>query len=499
MERIIKILLCLICFAGVQKMNGEKFIDSLYYKAETRATFAGGENTPFWLVSNMHGLGTPKFNSGYMRGRLEKPLNPDAKMSWGASVDLAGGWNMPGAFRVQQLYAEFKYRRFWVMLGQKEMDGMYNDRHLSTGDLLFSGNAEAIPQLRIGTFDFAPFWGTKGWFSVKVYLSYGMFTDSNWMKHWVAPQTQRVSNVLFCSRGLWLRGGNKEKFPLTFDVGIEMGTQFGGTIYNAPQLYPATVYKMPTGIKDWIKAVIPFSGNTLTPDGEQVNVQGNMNGEYSINVAYEPTPDWKIRAYWEHYFEDQSQMTFEYGLWKDGLWGLELGFPKNPFVSKFVFEYVCTYDQTGPILHDSTPELPEQVSGNDSYYEHYLYGAWQNWGMTIGTPLAISPLYNRDHLMTLYNTRFRAYHIGLEGKPINNLDWRFLLTFTRNYGTYNRPLPDIMNNCSGLVEVNYNVEKVRGLFLKGALAWDHGKLLGNNFGGMISLGYEGSFSVSRRK
>lgn len=464
--------------------------DSIYYKAETRATFSGGENTPFWLVSNLYGLGSPVFNNGYVRGSIEKKLRPSERFSWGAKVDLTGAWNLPGAFRIQQLYADLKYRALWVSFGAKEFEAQYNNRHLSTGDLLFSGNALPIPQLRVGTYDFASFWGTKGWFSIKVYLSYGMFTDSKWVRDWVAPNSNYAKNVLYCSRGLWLRGGNMEKFPLTLDVGIEMGTQFGGTIYHDGE-----TFKMPTNLKAWIKAFVPRAGSGDTVEGEQINVEGNMNGEYSINVNYNPTPDWKLRAYWEHYFEDQSQMTFEYGTWKDGLWGIEIEGPKNPFLSKFVFEYVCTYDQTGAIFHNSTAEVPEQISGQDAYFEHYLYGAWQNWGMVIGTPLAISPLYNRSHNLRLYDTRFRAFHLGLEGSPLSNLSWRFLLTFTRNWGTYFHPLPDIMNNCSGLLEINYNIAKIRGLFVKGALAWDKGKLLGNNFGGMVSLGYEGNFSL----
>lgn len=484
----------IIFFLFYQRGQGATIIDSLHYEVKTLATFSGGENTPFWLVSNVYGLGSPQFNNGYVRGRIDKKLDDSKRLSWGASVDLVGSWNIPGAFRVQQLYAEIKYRKIWVMLGAKELESNYNNHYLSSGDLLFSGNSMPIPQLRLGTYDFAPFWGTKGWLSVKAYLSYGMFSDSKWIEHWVAPNTQFAKNVLFCSRGVWLRGGNMEKFPLTFDVGIEMGTQFGGSI-----IYPnGDILKMPTSIKDWIKAIVPFAGSSETIEDEQTNIQGNMNGEYSIAVNYKPSPNWKIKAYWEHYFEDQSQMTFEYGLWKDGLWGIEVDVPRNSFLSKVLFEYICTYDQTNAVLHNSTPEIPEQVSGQDAYFGHYLYGAWQNWGMVIGTPLAISPLYNRTRNIGLYNTRFKAYHVGLYGTPIPNLDWRLLLTFTRNWGTYFHPLPEIMNNFSGLIEINYDLPLVRGLFLKGALAWDRGKLLGNNFGGMISMGYQGDFSFKKK-
>lgn len=466
--------------------------DLIYFNGSARASFAGGENTPFWLVSNIHGLGAPEFNNGYVRGEIYKPMNREKRFSWGAGVDLTGAWNLPAPFAIRQLYAELHYRAIWVSIGSRNYGSYYNNHRLSTGDLLFSDNAMAIPQIRIGTNDFATFWGTKGWFSVRGYLAYGFFTDSKWKKNWVYPGGDRTSGTLFCSRGVWLRGGNWEKFPLTLDVGIEMGTQFGGTIYK-----DGYHFKMPSGLMAWIKAFVPMSGDDTTPEGEQTNIEGNMTGEYSISVSFAPTSEWLIRPYWEHYFEDHSQLTFEYGTWKDNLWGLEINFPKNKFISKFVYEYIYTKDQTGPVNHNYTPEVPEQVSGGDNYFNHYLYDAWQNWGMTIGNPLAISPLYNRDHRIYIYNTRFIANHIGLEGNPLDSLKWRLLLTFTQNWGSYRFPFPDVLNNCSGLAEAEYRPFWAKGWIASAAIAWDKGRLLGNNFGGMISLAYEGNFSIKK--
>ena len=479
-------LLSFNCFS--QEREKGKVIFS--YKIETRASFSGGENTPFWLVSNIHGLGSPIFNNGFVKGELYKTMDPQNKFDWGIGADIAGSWNLPAPFSIRQLYGEFHYRALWASIGSRNYQSDYNDRGLSSGDLLFSGNAMAIPQIKIGTNGFAPFWGTKDWLSVKTYLSYGIFTDSKWVKNWVSPGSDYASEVLFCSRGFWFRVGKPAKYPLTLDVGIEMATQFGGKVFKDGKFI-----KMPKGFKDWVKAIIPYSGNNDTPDGEQTNVQGNMNGEYNVALSWSPHPGWNLSAYYEHYFEDQSQMTFEYGLWKDGLWGLKLTLPENRFLSKFVYEYIGTADQTGSVNHDATPDIPEQVSGRDGYYTHYLYGAWENWGMTMGTPLAISPLYNKNHLLTLYNTRFKANHFGLEGEPFYFLKWRMLLTFSRNWGTYLRPLPKRMDNFSGLFELELKLPQVKGWCANAAFGIDNGDLLGNNLGGMISLCYQGDFSL----
>ena len=480
-------LVLFVCMGS--KASGE----TMEYKAEVLTTVSGGEHSPFWLVNNQQGLGTPKRDFGYVRGEAIKKLNLDKKFSWGAGIDLVGGWKMTAPFNIHQLYGEIKYRALYAMAGQKEIWGEYNDHKLSSGNLLISGNAMPIPQIRLGTYDFASFWGTKNWFSVKAYLSFGKFTDSNWQSSWVAPGSQHNRGTLYNSRGLWLRGGNKEKFPLIAEIGIEMCTQFGGTIYKDGE-----IIKMPEKFIDWVKAIIPYEGGEDTPEGEQTNVQGNMNGVYNISIQWQPKSNWYIKGYFEHYFEDHSQMTFEYG-WKDAQWGIEIKFPDNKYVSKFVGEYIYMKDQTGSVNHNWSPEVPEQVSGGDKYYNHYLYSAWQNWGMGIGTPLAISPIYNTNHHLTFFDTRFIAYHIGLEGNPIQELDWRFLLTFTQNWGTYLHPLVDVLNNCSGLVEIKYSPVKLKGWYAKAAIAWDKGNLLGKSFGGMLTIGKEGLIEWKNQK
>ena len=496
MSRLLLLGLLILSVLNGFCMDKEENNLVLHYQAETRASFAGGANTPFWLISNIRGLGSPEFNNGYVKGGIFKYSDSDTykKFDWAAGIELAGAWNLPSPFSIRQLYGEIRYRKLKISLGSKNFKSYFNDIDLSTGDLLFSGNAPAIPQLRIGTDGFAPFWGTQGWLSVKAYLAYGFFTDSKWVKDWVVDGGDYASDVLFCSRGVWAGIGNLSKFPLQLHVGIEMATQFGGKVFKDGKFI-----KMPTDFKAWIKAFIPSAGDSSTPVEEQTNVQGNMNGEYVFSLTWIPKKEWKVRAYFEHYFEDHSQMFLQYGLWKDGLWGLEVSFPSNKFLDKILFEYISTYDQTGSVNHDITEAIPEQVSGRDNYYTHYLYGAWQNWGMTIGTPLAISPIYNRNHVMTIYDNRFTATHFGLQGSPLKELKWRLLMTFSRNWGTYIRPFSHRCDNFSGFFEITGKLPRLKGWEIKGALALDHGSLFGGNFGGMVSLAYEGNFSIKTKR
>lgn len=247
---------------------------------------------------------------------------------------------------------------------------------------------------------------------------------------------------------------------------------------------------MPHKFIDWIKAIIPFAGGAQTPLEEQTNIQGNMLGAYNIAVSWLPKADWSIMAYFEHYFEDQSQMTFEYG-WKDGLWGIEVQLPKNPFVSSFVYEFIASKDQTGAVYNDSSDEIPEQVSGRDDYYNHYIYTGWSHWGMGIGNPLAISPIYNHNHLIDFMATRLLGHHLGFSGNPIPDLNYRVLLSYSRNWGTYFRPTPEVLKSYNGLLELTWTPKKLKGWKGTLGLAFDGGDLLGKSFGAMITISKTG--------
>ncbi len=466
--------------------------DSLRYFGELRATFSGGENTPFWLMNNLQGLGSPEKNNGFVRAAAYRDLNKENKFSWGAGIDLAGAWRSSSPFYIHQLYGEIKYRSLGALLGSKEIYGEFNNPKLSSGNLLYSGNALPIPQLRIGIFDYADFWGAKGWFSVKGYISFGMFTDSGWQKSWAAPGSHRTEDVLYHSKGIWFKFGNTSKFPLTGEMGIEMATQFGGKAYkNGETLH------LGSGLKNWFNAFFPTKNSGKTFQGEETSVEGNMIGAYNFAISWTPGTNWSLKAYYEHLFEDHSQLGMDYA-WKDGLWGLEAKLPINPVADCLVYEFLYTKDQSGAVLHNSTDKLPEQVSGRDNYYSHSIYTGWQHWGMGIGNPLALSPIYNRNHLIHFMDTRIIGHHFGISGSPLPELQYRLLLSFSKNWGTYQHPLPEVLDSFNALVEVTWKPVKLKGWYFTGGLAGDGGKLLGNSLGGMITIGKSGLISLSRK-
>ena len=462
--------------------------DSIRYHGEIGLSFSGGEHTPFWMANNQYGLSSVKRNNGYLRLGAFHDMDESKRFSWGAGVDLAAAFRFSSPFIVQQLYGEVKYRCLDLMIGSKELNGFTTNSDLGSGNLLYSGNARPVPQLRAGIFDYADFWGTKGWFAVKGYIAFGMFTDNRWIKSWVNPDTEYTLNTLYHSKAISFRGGNSKKFPLELEVGLEMATQFGGERYKDGKL----IRKMPHGFKNWIKAIIPMNGGDDTPQEDQYNVEGNMLGTWNFALAWKPQSDWSVKIYYQHMFEDHSMLFFDYP-WKDGLYGVEAKFPENRWVSEAVYEFLYTKDQAGAVYWDHTPEINEQVSGRDNYYNNYNYNGWQHWGMGIGNPLVVSPVYNANHQLIFLCNRIWAHHFAIKGDPSEEIGYRLMLSYSKGWGTYQKPFDDPKRNLNLLAEVSWKPRKLAGWQADLSFGLDDGSLLGRSYGVGLKISKTGWF------
>lgn len=469
------------------------------YNLELNATVSGGDNTPFWLVNNRNGLSSIEKNNGYFRaGMFREAVKPshEKRFSWGFGADVAATWNFSSSFVIQQLYGEIRYRCLGLTVGAKQRynEGFQNNR-LSSGNLLFSPNARPIPQARIAIPDYVDVPFTNKWLAVKADLAFGAFTDQRWQKSWVADSARRTRKVLFHEKSLDIRIGNRDHFPLVFEGRLAMAAQFGGQ-----SIAQGKTTNMSHGIKDWWKVISAQGGDSDVPEGEQKNSYGNHVGDWNFRLTYAPKDaEWAVKAYYDHFFEDHSMMFFNYK-WRDMLLGFEGNLPHNPFVSNIAYEYLYTKNQSGPVFWNNRPNHPEQVSGRDDYYNHQIYTGWQHWGMGIGNPLLLSPIYNKDHLIYFHHNRLIAHHLGFDGNPTPWLSWRVLLTYTRSWGTYDVPTANVEKNFNTLVEVTYTPTspKLSGWSATLGLATDGGDMIGQSRGAMLTIRKTGIICKTKR-
>lgn len=467
------------------------------YHAELSSTLSSGDGSPLWLNSNKYGLSSTERNSGYVRGGVFRPVEADSDRLWriGFGADIAVPVNYTSHFVVQQLYADFEYKKVRLSVGSKERGMELKNDLLSTGGQTTGINARPIPQVRLELPDFWTIPHTGGWLSVKGHLSYGMFTDGAWQEDFItSPSTQKyTSGTLYHSKAGYLRIGNKDKSRWSFTGGLEMAAEFGGKMWNVGKRldddssFNGKYVKGRTGIQGFWNAFIP--GGSDARDGDYKNVEGNHLGSWVFSLDYQGK-GWSARAYMDHFFDDHSQMFVQYG-WKDLLAGIEVQLPDNPFATSVVMEYIDTKDQTGPLYHDGTATLPDQISGRDDYFNHAMYTGWQHWGQSMGNPLIISPLYNDSHEIRFEHNRVKGHHFALAGQPSKEFSYRVMYTHLKSWGTYLLPLIDTRRADFFFAELGYSPKRYKGWSAKAAFGTNGGSLLGNSTGATLTIAKRG--------
>ena len=161
-------------------------------------------------------------------------------------------------------------------------------------------------------------------------------------------------------------------------------------------------------------------------------------------------------------------MFLQYG-WLDGMVGFEIKLPQNRFVSDVVYEYLKTTYQSGPLYHDHTEAIPDQISAGDNYYNHNL---------------------------TFTSNRFKSHHLAIAGQPLPFLSYCMFYSHQRSLGTYNTPFYRAHTSHDMLLDVTWSPERLGKLRTSGwhvgaAFAFDRGSLIGNNTGFQLTISKTG--------
>lgn len=475
---------------------------NIQYEFSIQGTAGGGDNAPFWFTNNRYGLGTTENFGELARVALWRTPEVDSLRMWriGYGIDLASPINAENSyFCIQQAYADIEWKMLCLSLGQKERSSELKNPYLSTGGMVLGMNSRPLPQVRLEMPDFWTIPGTNDIFSFKAHIAYGWYTDNRWQRKFNAETNNAyTSGSMFHSKALFVKLGNKNRFPLEVTGGLEIACQFGGTGWNLRQYTGESMEQsVDLGGNLWT-ALIPGGGDVN--DENYANAAGNHIGSWHLRLDW-LQKQWGMGVYMEHMYEDHSQMFFQYG-WKDMLLGLEVKLPQNQFISNIVYEYNTTMHQSGPIYHDKTEENPHQISARDDYYNNHVYGSWQMGGFVIGNPLLLSPIYNTYFNQTgnlaLMHNRVRVHHIGLLGRPSEEWSWRILYTHHYSLGKYIMPVDDPCYANYILVEASYSPKWCRGLSFAASYGHNDGNLLGNSNGAMLAVRFGGWLNRAQR-
>ena len=476
-----------------------------------QSTNSGGEYTPLWLSANKYGLSSLDKYNGYVLAGLSKSLDQkrDKVFDYGFGASVAVGYNFSSTLIIQEAYAEGRWLKGVLTVGSKQWPMELKNNQLSSGSQTLGMNARPVPQVRMALPEYLTF--ANGWIGLKGHIAYGKTTDDNWQKDFTNKQSKYTEDALYHTKAGYLRIGKVDKYPLSVELGLEHVALFGGTSYRKWENGQLIGVPNSHDLSSFWHAFT--GGGSDVGETTYQNVEGDMLGSWVARVNYDAS-SWNLGVYADHYFEDHSSMFlldydgygqgeewnikkdhryFLYDL-KDIMLGGELTLKQGTWVKNIVLEYLYTKYQSGPIYHDHTAGLPDHIGGRDNYYNHSIYTGWQHWGMVMGNPLYLSPLYNEDGSISVKNNRFIAWHGGVSGSILTGLDYRMLITYQKGYGTYGAMYPHPRRNVSWLAEATYHLPK-GGWNMTAAIAFDKGGLLGDNYGLQLTVSKRGIIKI----
>jgi len=499
-----KSLLAILCIASLNASALELSDTAVALSVSATGVASTGDFAPYMIGSWNHGK-TPSKGAALLEAKAVKPINLNKRFSWGFGADFLTGYsskndyacydsgssfwrsNRQGssAFWLQQLYGEVKYRGVFLTAGLKEHSSALLNSRLSSGDFVESGNSRPIPEVRIGFIDFQNVPFTKGWLQIQGEISYGVMPDDKYMTDHFNYYSYHVNtDALYSYKRCYLRTMPTQ--PLSVTVGMQIGSFFGGqtSYYHQGQLIKQEKYSK--SIKSFFKMLLPTEGN-----GNDY-YEGSSLGSWDLKARYRLHSGTEISAYFQWPFEDGSGIGKLNGF--DGIWGIEIRLPGKHLLRAVVAEYIDFRNQSGPI-HWAPGDRPgttitSEATGFDNYYNNATYNSYANYGMSIGTPFIMSPIYNLDGYPGFACTRTNGFHLGAEGSLSSSLDWRMLVSYQHGLGGYDVPYYPARDNTSAMAELDWNAGRLLpGLQIGGRLAFDAGRLRGNNFGVMAGISY----------
>lgn len=486
----------------------------IHYKVEVQGSVSDGQ-TPLWLNANRYGLSSLDRGNGYLRAQAIRPLSADSARRWavgyGADVAVAAGYT--SRVVVQQAFVEARWLHGVLSVGAREWPMELKNQRLSSGSQTLGINARPVPQVRLALPEYWTLPILGRWVHVKGHVAYGRMTDDGWQHDFTRQQSKYADDVLYHSKAAYLKIGSEDRFcPWSLEIGGEMATLFGGTSYQPGSDGAMIAIHNAHGPRSYLRALVPGGSDAPEQGSVYQNEEGNILGSWVARVSYD-ADSWRMGLYADKYFEDHSSMLLldydGYGTgeaWnvkqrthffgyapKDWMLGAELNLKCGRWLRNVVVEYLYTKYQSGPVYHDHSEGRQEHISGRDDYYNHYIFAGWQHWGQAIGNPLYRSPIYNKEGRIHFDNSRFVAWHLGLDGQPAPRLAYRLLATYLTGYGTYSEPYTDRHHQVDVMAEASYSLP--RGWKVTGACGMDFGHILGANAGFQLTISKSGIFDL----
>lgn len=504
-------LIIAAALVGYSTAYGADSPDSLTWQVSAIGSGATGDFAPYLIGSNSGGRYAMK-GTADVSALAFKDFNLSKRFSWAAEAELSAGYRSaatydrydnvadiwsnnewrPSAATVNQLWAGIKFRGVVLWAGMRDHRSHIVDDRLSSGDMVLSNNARAIPQVQAGFVNFQNIPLTRQWVQIAGTIGYGKFTDTDALKKRYNYYASHITeNQLFTYKNIYFR--TRQDKPLAVTIGAQAAGEFGGTTYAYESGKLTSKKSNPHNFKAYREMFLPKFG-ARSGDGFY---EGNHVGSWDLKARYRLNNGLEMEGYFQWYWEDGSSMAKRNCT--DGLWGATVRFPGQRNAIKTVLvEYIDMRDQSGPI-HWAPSDAPgttitTEATGGDNYYNSTTFNAWANYGLGLGSSFPVAPLYNLDGNPQFLSCRTRGVHIAATGWLSQNIEWTAKFSHAVAWGTGRIPSRHALKNTSALVSAQWDASALLpGMAVAGELAFDTGKLRGDNFGALVKISYTGNF------
>ncbi|ADB42206.1 capsule assembly Wzi family protein [Spirosoma linguale] len=468
---------------------------SMHYSAELGGLAASNDQNPFWLRANQYAI-TPISGSfatvrlGLAHTYKPQPDSASAKKSrfdWSFGLyAVANAGPHPTtaqpAIILPDAYVTVRYGVFELYGGNRREVAGLGDTLLTSGFVAWSGNAMPFPKIQLHTPDFVPIGFTKKLLSFRVGYAHGWLIDSY------------IKDSYLHQKYLYGRIG-KPDWRIQVYAGLNHQVQWGGHADYLIGTPLAVNGSLSTSFQDYLSLVTGKYPDALENDRftsfDGTNRLGNHVGSYDIAVEWKGNKrDWFL--YHQHMYDDASGLALQNV--PDGLTGLRY-LNRSKAGSRFRFqrillEWLSTTNQSGPTFDPSA-----RYQGADNYFNHsqYIQG-WSYRERTLGTPFImprpdLDPQIGNTYGGNGYypNNRIVAWYAGATGSFRRGPTLTTRLSYSRNFGSYKQPYPQVFHQLSALVTAQWPLSQWPGTVLTTSMALDRGDLLPAGFGSFVSV------------
>ena len=467
------------------------------YDLTAETAVGSGDYTAYQLTTNRHHVLATRPNTAYLRGAVNVAHQWAEDWKLLGAVDAVASVHADHKAYLQQCYVNLSWQDFFIEAGTRELKPVLRNPVLSSGAFTKGNNAKPIPQVHVGTNGFWTVPYTKGWLQINADFGYGKLLDSDYREKQFLREGSGnwhyATGALYHQKHLYFRSNPEKPFFVT--VGIEHVAQFGGTGYST-ETGVMVAKKKPANLKAFWKVILPVGDSQYYEnDAMEDWVYGNHIGSMTVQLGWNINKGHQVQAWLDNPFEDGSGIRKSNG-W-DGLWGLEY---KNrtegrQYVRGAVVEYVQTTNQSGPLHWDSgdfpepiRSQITDLVTGNDNYYNHMFYGAYDHYGMALGNALLAAPIYNKDGYADFRDNRVKAWHLGINGEITDQLSYIVKGSYREGWGTYANPLARKHHSFDAMLQGIYTLGDWQ---FSAAYAFDNGNIYGDCNTFNIKIGYHG--------